>query len=94
MGRNAQLIRQWKILRLLALHRYGLTIEDLAGRMEVSTRTIRRDLDCLNAAGFDLFALKGETDSQRWVLGESGVNKRFLGELAMGKGSHGRNNNK
>jgi predicted DNA-binding transcriptional regulator YafY len=52
--RNAEVIRQWSILRDLEASR-RVTIDDLAERTGVSTRTIRRDLEALQAAGFPLF---------------------------------------
>lgn len=52
--RNAEVIRQWSILRDLEAAR-RLTIDDLAERTGVTTRTIRRDLEALQAAGFPLF---------------------------------------
>lgn len=54
MPRSAEVIRQWTILRDLEASR-RLTIDDLARRTGVTTRTIRRDLDALQAAGFPLF---------------------------------------
>ena len=54
MPRNAEVIRQWTILRDLEASR-RLTIDELARRTGVTTRTIRRDLDALQAAGFPLF---------------------------------------
>jgi predicted DNA-binding transcriptional regulator YafY len=54
LPRNAEVIRQWSILRDLESSR-RLTIDDLAGRTGVTTRTIRRDLEALQAAGFPLF---------------------------------------
>jgi proteasome accessory factor B len=54
MPRNAEVIRQWSILRDLEASR-RLTIDDLAGRTGVTTRTIRRDLEALQSAGFPLF---------------------------------------
>jgi len=54
MPRNAEVIRQWTILRDLEASR-RLTIDDLAGRTGVTTRTIRRDLEALQASGFPLF---------------------------------------
>lgn len=52
--RNAEVIRQWSILRDLEASR-RVTIDDLAQRTGVSTRTIRRDLEALQLAGFPLF---------------------------------------
>jgi proteasome accessory factor B len=54
MPRNAEVIRQWSILRDLEASR-RLTIDDLAARTGVTTRTIRRDLEALQSAGFPLF---------------------------------------
>ena len=54
MPRNAEVIRQWSILRDLEASR-RLTIDDLAGRTGVTTRTIRRDLEALQTSGFPLF---------------------------------------
>jgi predicted DNA-binding transcriptional regulator YafY len=52
--RNAEVIRQWSILRDLESSR-RMTIDDLAERTGVSTRTIRRDLEALQASGFPLY---------------------------------------
>ena len=54
MGRNAQLIRQWAILKQIESTRWS-TIPDMAIRHEVSTKTIRRDLAALMEAGFPLY---------------------------------------
>ena len=54
MPRNAEVIRQWSILRDLEASR-RLTIDDMAARTGVTTRTIRRDLEALQSAGFPLF---------------------------------------
>src|SRR5881396_945098 len=54
MGRNAQLIRQWAMLKQIETNRWT-TIADLAGQHTVSTKTIRRDLAALMEAGFPLY---------------------------------------
>ncbi len=54
MGRNAQLIRQWAILKQIETTRWS-TIPDMADRHDVSTKTIRRDLAALMEAGFPLY---------------------------------------
>ncbi|HEX5475210.1 MAG TPA: WYL domain-containing protein [Vicinamibacterales bacterium] len=54
MPRNAEVIRQWTILRELEASR-RVTIDELAARTSVTTRTIRRDLEALQAAGFPLY---------------------------------------
>src|SRR5579884_3712436 len=54
MGRNAQLIRQWAILKQIEHNRWT-TIMDMAEHHVVSTKTIRRDLAALMEAGFPLY---------------------------------------
>ena len=54
MARNSEVIRQWRILREVeAAH--GITIRQMAELTGVTTRTIRRDLDALQEAGFALY---------------------------------------
>jgi predicted DNA-binding transcriptional regulator YafY len=66
MPRNAEVIRQWSILRDLEAAR-RLTIDDMAARTHVSTRTIRRDLEALQAAGFPLFD-EVQDGKRYWML--------------------------
>jgi predicted DNA-binding transcriptional regulator YafY len=70
MPRNAEVIRQWTILREIEGARgAGVTIDDLAARCAVSTRTIRRDLQALEEAGFPLFDDKSRDDGRtRWTI--------------------------
>jgi predicted DNA-binding transcriptional regulator YafY len=64
--RNAEVIRQWTILRDLEASR-RLTIDDLAQRTGVTTRTIRRDLEALQSAGFPLFD-ESHDGKKYWTL--------------------------
>jgi len=68
--RNAEVIRQWTILRDIERARgVGLTIDDLAERCGVTTRTIRRDLQALEEAGFPLYDDKSHDDGRtRWQI--------------------------
>jgi predicted DNA-binding transcriptional regulator YafY len=52
--RNAEVIRQWKILKTIEAGRYT-TAADLAGEHRVTERTIRRDIEALQEAGFPLY---------------------------------------
>lgn len=61
MARNEQLIRQHKILQLMENYRYGRTLEEIRDELVASLglgslhpRSVRRDLEALQAAGFDL----------------------------------------
>jgi predicted DNA-binding transcriptional regulator YafY len=52
--RNAEVIRQWKILKRIEAGRYT-TSQDLAKEHDVAERTIRRDIEALQEAGFPLY---------------------------------------
>jgi len=66
--RNAEVIRQWQILREIESRRVGVTIHELAGMAKVTTRTIRRDLQALQEAGFSLYDEGEENETKRWRL--------------------------
>jgi predicted DNA-binding transcriptional regulator YafY len=70
MARNAEVIRQWTILREIERARgAGVTIDDLAASSGVTTRTIRRDLQALEEAGFPLYDHRSHDDGRtRWAI--------------------------
>src|SRR6516162_1453132 len=69
MPRNAEVIRQWTILREVEQARGGVTIDELSTLCGVTTRTIRRDLQALEEAGFPLFDDKSHEDGRtRWKV--------------------------
>ena len=75
MARNEQLIRQHKILQILERVRFGKTVEEIKqdvvdelGLSSIHSRTLRRDMEALQAAGIDV----QQHDTQRgkvWKLG-------------------------
>ena len=81
MPRNAEVIRQWTILREVERARAaGVTIDELASLCGVTTRTIRRDLQALGEAGFPLFDDRSGDDGRtRWQ-----INGRAFKSLAAG----------
>jgi predicted DNA-binding transcriptional regulator YafY len=60
MPRNAEVIRQWNIVREIESRPAGVTIHHLSRLTGVTTRTIRRDLDALQQAGFPLYDEKDD----------------------------------
>lgn len=70
MPRNAEVIRQWTILREIERARgAGVTIDHLASLCDVTTRTIRRDLQALEEAGFPVYDDRSHDDGRtRWAM--------------------------
>ena len=66
--RNAEVIRQWQVLREIESRRTGVTIHELAGLVKVTTRTIRRDLQALQESGFAVYDEGEENETKRWRL--------------------------
>ncbi len=61
MARNEQLIRQHKIIQVMERRRFGITLEELRdsvveelGLTSLHTRSIRRDIEALQAAGMPI----------------------------------------
>ncbi len=80
--------RLLSILLLLQIHRRQ-TARELARRLEVSDRTIHRDMEALSAAGFPVFAERGSGGG--WMLVEgyktnlTGLNKDEIQALFLTK---------
>lgn len=68
MPRNQEVIRQWKVLHALEASRHGVTIDALADELDVTTRTIRRDLAALQEAGFALYDERDAEGRARWCI--------------------------
>ena len=66
MARNGEMIRQWRLLREIEASS-GVTIRHMAEVGGVTTRTIRRDLDALQEAGFALYD-ESYDGQKRWKL--------------------------
>jgi proteasome accessory factor B len=77
--RNAEVMRQWKILRTLDALRLGKTVDALALQLNVHKRTIWRDMEALQEVGFPLTS---EPDGRRtrWKL----IEPPFRGLSEMG----------
>jgi predicted DNA-binding transcriptional regulator YafY len=66
--RNKEVIRQWQILREIETRRTGVTIHELAELTGVTSRTIRRDLQALQEAGFAVYDEGEENETKHWKL--------------------------
>ena len=81
MPRNAEVIRQWTILREIERARLsGVTIDALATLCDVTTRTIRRDLQALEEAGFPIYDDRSNDDGRtRWTINGQAFKGLFAG---------------
>src|ERR1700747_2158539 len=75
---------------LLLLQAHGrLSGRELADRLEVSARTLHRDMEALSAAGVPVFALRGAQGGwqldEQWRTQVPGLNDAELQGLFMGQ---------
>jgi predicted DNA-binding transcriptional regulator YafY len=73
MAQGKQLARQWQILRILENHRFGISLEELSEKAEVTRRTIERDLSSLAEMGFPIQSETRDNGKKFWKL-----KKQFL----------------
>ena len=65
--RGDQLSRQWRVIRAIEASHNGLTVAEIAKREETGIRSIYRDLEALQAAGFPLYTERVERGN-RWAF--------------------------
>ncbi len=53
--RGTQLVRQWKIIRMMESRKTGISAMDLAVELEAPVRSVYRDLAAIEEAGFPLY---------------------------------------
>lgn len=70
MARNAEVIRQWNLLRAIEAARYGLSVPQMARESGVTTRTIYRDLAALQEVGFPLTSDSRDNHTV-WMLADA-----------------------
>ncbi len=70
MARGDQLGRQWKIIRSLIASKRGKSVQDLASELSCHPRTVYRDLEALQVAGFPVYTERKEQKNY-WSLMES-----------------------
>jgi predicted DNA-binding transcriptional regulator YafY len=71
MARGDQLSRQWKIIQALTAARQGKSAAELASELECHSRTVYRDLEALQMAGFPLYTDKANGKTL-WSILDSG----------------------
>ncbi len=68
MARGEPLFRQWRLLKTLQAHRFGISADELAERMECTKRTIQRDLRVLQDSGFPISFEQRDFGKRFWKL--------------------------
>ena len=68
MKRDSPLIRQWILLRTLGGRHDGIGVRDLAQELRVNEKTVRRDLETFQAAGFPLEETVEAFGRKKWRL--------------------------
>ena len=68
MARGEPLFRQWQLLKTLQANRFGLSADDLAGRLGYSKRTVQRDLGVLQQVGFPISFEQRDFGKRFWKL--------------------------
>ncbi|MBL7221415.1 MAG: transcriptional regulator [Phycisphaerae bacterium] len=68
MARGEPLFRQWQLLKTLQANRFGLSGDDLAGRLGYSKRTVQRDLGVLQHVGFPISFEQRDFGKRFWKL--------------------------
>lgn len=69
MARGDQLSRQWKIIQTLTASTSGRSAGELSRELECHSRTVYRDLEALQAAGFPLFTEQAGGKTYWSILG-------------------------
>lgn len=68
MSEETPLVRQWLLLRKLSVLHHGVTVREMADEMGVSEKTIRRDLELFQRAGFLLSETVGDHGRKQWRI--------------------------
>jgi len=68
MARGEPLIRQWNLLKAIQNHRFGISTDDLAERLECSKRQVQRDVNLLQQVGFPLSFEQRDFGKRFWKL--------------------------
>jgi len=71
MARGDQLGRQWKILQTLLYSRQGLSVSNIAKDLECHPRTVYRDLEALQIAGFPIYTDRSDGKNLWKVLDDA-----------------------
>ncbi|MFA6132795.1 MAG: WYL domain-containing protein [Phycisphaerae bacterium] len=70
MARGETLFRQWRLLKTLQAHRFGISTEELAERLECTMRTVQRDLSALQTCEFPISFEERDFGKRFWKIAD------------------------
>ena len=82
MADAAPITRQWLLLQTLSARRHGATVRELADDAGVRTKTVRRNLQALQAAGFALESEEQAHGRKVWRFSSAGRTLNFAPDEA------------
>lgn len=68
MARGEQIVRHWRLLQMLQCRGTGLTLRELTEELDVSERTIQRDIEFLQEVGFPVEFEEDDAARRHWRL--------------------------
>jgi len=68
MSRGEPLVRQWNLIKALQHNRFGTSLDELATRTGCSRRTVQRDLQVLQEAGFPIRFEERDFGKRFWTI--------------------------
>ncbi|MBW3600763.1 MAG: WYL domain-containing protein [Planctomycetes bacterium] len=82
---HSQLFRQWQLLKMLSMRRFGVTLKEMSEHAGVDEKTIRRDLKLFRDLGFPLAEEAGDYNRKRWRVAAdwSETHKHFTFDEAI-----------
>ena len=84
MPEESPLVRQWILLRTLCSRHFGATVKEMSQEMGVSDKTIRRDLETFQKAGFPLEDFCAEVfDGSYHSVDSSDIAFKLAGSIAF-----------
>jgi len=78
MPRGEPLIRQWNVLKAIQNHRFGISTDELAERVEYSKRQVLRDINVLQQVGFPIGYEIRDGGRKFWKLSANFIEKEGL----------------
>jgi len=78
MARGEPLVRQWNLIKALQHNRFGTSLDELAKRTGCGRRTVQRDLQVLQEAGFPIRFEERDFGKRFWTISRDFIEREEL----------------